>query len=465
MDQIRELTNPMVQQEIELNKQLQEISDQKMGLRGNFESPEWKSLDRKQNATAKKLRDVMAKMAPLNKEHSELIQRGGELINQIRSQEKAKPPAPAPAPSPSSFTPEMVPGQQASLFGGDDMNTGQKSLFNMVRPTKADQRAAKRDAGQTPASLLEQIDEEEKKRAESRKSLPGQGDLFGGNQSMFSADLADRFLEQYRAGSTTKKAERKPKTITGSKGDRGRFITVGQGEEAHPVFIPGSVKRIKETGEYRTDNSQEKAKAARKKAKTTGLKQFVPVTKVEKAIVEKVGNHATDVREFKKILDRTYSEMLSDAQDRLSAIREIMAFTGYGRNAGAFINQIKAARDYDKIPRFDQAAEFAQKQYPHILAPKMKGAGGDPEGALFALLREGIPETPTKDSPEVINAAWDRSDWDRMGMPSEWEAENEQRKREDDFVPFSARSTARVVEQFSAADRSRYGAPQFARIG
>jgi hypothetical protein len=281
---------------------------------------------------------------------------------------------------------------------------------------------------------------------------------------MFSADQVDRFLEQYRAGSGTAKKEKKPKTVTGTYGDRGRFITVGEGDEARPVFLPGSVKRIKETGEYRTDNSQEKAKSARKKAKTTGLKQFVPVTKLEKSIVEKVGNHATDVKEFRKIVDRTYSEMVSEAQDRLSAIREVMAFTGYGRNAGAFINQIKAARDYDKIPRFDQAAEFAQKNYPHILAPKMKGAGGDVEGALFALLRDGMPETPTKDSPEVINAAWDRSDWDRMGMPSEWEADREERQKEDDFVPFSALGTARV-EQFSAVNRSRYGAPQYARIG
>jgi hypothetical protein len=558
-------------------------------------------------------------------------------------------PAPAkPAPAPSSFTPEMIPGQQASLFGGDDLNTGQKSLFNMVRPTKADQRAAKRDAGPAPASLLEQIDDEQRKVADSRKSLPGQRDLLAGdgggsaamggesqfkpiaeirtamkgkldqaeakfnalekslisqksksksksvrdgldnqyreakeaaqeerqriireyqpqlmdpnhpevkaqrekdraylesrrsqeNQraaegegeakreaiakinsqggfatviqelekeliqlqgrlkrtgdtnkwkldsnvknlerqiasvkalqdekpSQFSTAQLDRFIERYRAGSSAKKSDTKPKTVTGSKGDRGRFITVGEGEEARKVFLPGSVKRIKETGEYRTDNSQEKAKAARKKAKTTGLKQFVPVTKLEKSIVEKVGNHATDVKEFRKIVDRTYSEMVSEAQDRLSAIREVMAFTGYGRNAGAFINQIKAARDYDKIPRFDQAAEFAQKNYPHILAPKMKGAGGDVEGALFALLRDGMPETPTKDSPEVINAAWDRSDWDRMGMPSEWEADREERQKEDDFVPFSALGTARV-EQFSAVNRSRYGAPQYARIG
>ena len=551
MEQLGELTNPLVKQEVDLTKQLREITDQKMNLRGDFGSHEWKSLNRKQNATVKKLRDIAAKLAPLNKEHSEAIQRGSELINQIRSQEKSRPtttPAPAhpfaqsamkgkireasgqkmpgeesssswyetgkinnysdddirkfylgralqtagkltardfekgfdsainsavsrgdvtdkiasaasaafdrgkqqagskPAPAPSTFTPEMVPGQQASLFGGDDMNTGQKSLFNMVRPTKADQRAARK--GEAPsASLLEQIDEEEKKRAESRKSLPGQRD-------MFSADQVDRFLEQYRAGSGTAKKEKKPKTVTGTYGDRGRFITVGEGDEARPVFLPGSVKKIKETGEYRTDNSQEKAKAARKKAKATGGKKFVPVTKLEKAIVEKIGDHPTDVREFKKIVDRTFSEMNSDAQDRLSAIREIMAFAGYGRNAGAFINQVKAARDYDKIARFDQMAQFAQREYPHVLAPKMKGAGGDVEGALFALLRDGIPEKLAKDSPEVIDAAWDRSDYERMGTPSEWEEEREERQQDDDFVPFSAGRFA-ITDRYSA----RVGSP------
>jgi hypothetical protein len=273
-------------------------------------------------------------------------------------------------------------------------------------------------------------------------------------KQMFSADQIDRFLEQYRAGSGTAKKEKKPKTVTGTHGDRGRFITVGEGDEARPVFLPGSVKKIKETGEYRTDNSQEKAKAARKKAKATGGKKFVPVTKLEKAIVEKIGDHPTDVREFKKIVDRTFSEMNSDAQDRLSAIREIMAFAGYGRNAGAFINQVKAARDYDKISRFDQMAEFAQRQYPHILAPKMKGAGGDVEGALFALLRDGIPEKLAKDSPEVIDAAWDRSDYERMGTPSEWEEEREERQQDDDFVPFSAGRFA-ITDRYSA----RVGSP------
>jgi hypothetical protein len=271
---------------------------------------------------------------------------------------------------------------------------------------------------------------------------------------MFSADQINRFLEQYRAGSGTAKKEKKPKTVTGTYGDRGRFITVGEGDEARPVFLPGSVKKIKETGEYRTDNSQEKAKAARKKAKATGGKKFVPVTKLEKAIVEKIGDHPTDVREFKKIVDRTFSEMNSDAQDRLSAIREVMAFAGYGRNAGAFINQVKAARDYDKIARFDQMAQFAQREYPHVLAPKMKGSGGDVEGALFALLRDGIPEKLAKDSPEVIDAAWDRSDYERMGTPSEWEEEREERQQDDDFVPFSAGRFA-ITDRYSA----RVGSP------
>ena len=389
------------------------------------------------------------KMVPTKKQSDESTKKSQDTWKKQQEQFrglKNSEPAAKPAPAPSTFTPEMVPGQQASLFGGDDMNTGQKSLFNMVRPTKADQRAARK--GEAPsASLLEQIDEEEKKRAESRKSLPGQRD-------MFSADQIDRFLEQYRAGSGSAKKEKKPKTVTGTYGDRGRFITVGEGDEARPVFLPGSVKKIKETGEYRTDNSQEKAKAARKKAKATGGKKFVPVTKLEKAIVEKIGDHPTDVREFKKIVDRTFSEMNSDAQDRLSAIREVMAFAGYGRNAGAFINQVKAARDYDKIARFDQMAQFAQREYPHVLAPKMKGAGGDVEGALFALLRDGIPEKLAKDSPEVIDAAWDRSDYERMGTPSEWEEEREERQQDDDFVPFSAGRFA-ITERYSA----RVGSP------
>jgi hypothetical protein len=77
----------------------------------------------------------------------------------------------------SGYTPPTIPGEQTSLFGGDDMNSGQKSLFNVARPSKADQRAAKKQDAPAPASMLEQIDDEQKKYASERKSLPGQKSL------------------------------------------------------------------------------------------------------------------------------------------------------------------------------------------------------------------------------------------------------------------------------------------------
>jgi hypothetical protein len=532
---------------------------------------------------------------------------------------KAKEGATAkPAPAPSSFVPEMIPGQQASLFGGDDLNTGQKSLFNMVRPTKADQRAANRGAGPAPASLLEQIDDEQRKVADSRKSLPGQRDLLGGDEagdgataggesgvssytssmspmasgsalkalskpmrvegkqtsvseliddeikngakvttirydrkvgsqrageidyerkqlrkkiteskspdekkamtdrltelsnaassgyetvtedaieskggghwtasqigkhgiayakhiagnevnqpSQFSADQVDRFVERYRASAATaKKADAKPKTVTGTYGDRGRFITVGEGDATRPVFLPGSVKKIKETGEYRTDNSRAKAQADRKKAKASGGGKFVPVSKVEKAIVSTVGDHPTDVKEFSTIVEQVYREKAEIVRDKIAAIREITAMACYDRkNAGGFIRSIRAAGDHDKIPRFDEMADYAQRKYPHILA-EAKGYSSSHEDALFAILKDGIPEMPNKDDEDVMSAAWERSGYDQTGKPSEWESSDGGSQDEDDFVPFSASLAARMsIERYRAAPQMA-GAPQFMR--
>jgi len=181
MDEIANITNPMVQQEVELRRQQDKIGEDLANISWRADESEIKAMHKQQLSIRKKLDNIAAKLRPLNKEHSELIQQGSELINKRRSQEKsATKPAdhtPAPQSAAPAYEPPTIPGQQTSLFGGDDLNTGQKSLFNMARPSKADQRAAKRDSAPAAASLLEQIDDEQQKFADSRKSLPGQRSL------------------------------------------------------------------------------------------------------------------------------------------------------------------------------------------------------------------------------------------------------------------------------------------------
>ena len=128
---------------------------------------------------------------------------------------------------------------------------------------------------------------------------------------------------------------------------------------------------------------------------------------------------------------------------------------GYDRsNAGGFVKMIRAARDYDKIPRFDQMADYARRAFPGVLAPKMREAGGSHEQALFELLKDGIPEMPDKHSREVIDEAWNRSGYDQTGKPSEWAAEASAQD-DDDFVPFSASLAARMsIERYRANPRA-----------
>jgi hypothetical protein len=176
-----------------------------------------------------------------------------------------------------------------------------------------------------------------------------------------------------------------------------------------------------------------------------------------------VGDHPTDVKEFSTIVEQVYREKAEIVRDKIAAIREITAMAGYDRkNAGGFIRSIRAAGDYDKIPRFDEMADYAQRKYPHILA-EAKGHGGSHEDALFAILKDGIPEMPNKEDEDVMSAAWERSGYDQTGKPSEWESSDGGSQDDDDFVPFSASLAARMsVERYRANPRA-VGAPQFMR--
>ena len=176
-----------------------------------------------------------------------------------------------------------------------------------------------------------------------------------------------------------------------------------------------------------------------------------------------MGDHPTDVKEFSTIVEQVYREKAEIVRDKIAAIREITAMAGYDRkNAGGFIRSIRAAGDHDKIPRFDEMADYAQRKYPHILA-EAKGYSSSHEDALFAILKDGIPEMPNKDDEDVMSAAWERSGYDQTGKPSEWESSDGGSQDEDDFVPFSASLAARMsIERYRAAPQMA-GAPQFMR--
>jgi hypothetical protein len=311
-------------------------------------------------------------------------------------------------PSDSDYTPPTIPGEQTSLFGGDDMNSGQKSLFNVARPSKADIRASKQQGAPAPASLLEQIDDEQKIYADSRKSLPGQKD-------MFSIDAQTRhafIVDHYRAGSGAnpktigsgnphgKKGDKATTTI-GTFGDKGKFVTI----DGRAVFI-----------------ESKDSVAAKRKKRDDAKAPFVPKTVLDHAIVDYIGNHKKTVEAFKPFIEDAYKHLNSEASGDTDSLREVLSNFGYkGKAASAFIGNLRHKRDYTSIPGFDEMAEYAKKYHPELLAGRTgeSTAAGDHEQAFFDRLRQGFTAGYAKHSPEVLEMAaqmagssfFDESNW------------------------------------------------------
>ena len=344
---------------------------------------------------------------------------------------------------PAEYEPPTIPGQQTSLFGGDDLNTGQKSLFNMARPSKADQRAAKRDMAPPSASLLEQIDDEEKKRTDSRQSLPGQRDMF---QAQFEAAM----IEQYRASATKKSDDekpKKPKTVVGNKGDRGRFVTTEAGDV---IFIEGTMQP-----DGLIDTSKAVARKKREKAKHTNPDKFVPVTDEEKAIVQAVGDKKKDVAHFKQFVDEAHKEISGRLKSDADAMRETLAQFGYtGTKASGFLSSLQRRRDTANIPAFDEMLDYVQKHHRQLLTarPGESTGAGDEESMLFNRLKAGFPPPPKKSDQEVIDAAWGMSGIDYSGLPSEWDAQETDADPVEELedAPFAASPLA-ATERYAAA--------------
>lgn len=84
-----------------------------------------------------------------------------------------------------------VPGAQASLFGGDDLKTGQKSLFNVVRPEKSGKK--------TPADVLAGVTAEVKEIL-SRKETISPADIAGTSKQAESIEGQKDLFARVRAG-------------------------------------------------------------------------------------------------------------------------------------------------------------------------------------------------------------------------------------------------------------------------
>lgn len=115
----------------------------------------------------------------------QLIAENPERAEQINAEHSAMMGEAQPTPR-SPFPKPTIPGQQSSLFGGDDLKTGQKALFNVARPAAPSRKPATPDILASVTAEVRDILARKETispadlagTAKQAESLEGQKDLF-----------------------------------------------------------------------------------------------------------------------------------------------------------------------------------------------------------------------------------------------------------------------------------------------
>jgi hypothetical protein len=210
--------------------------------------------------------------------------------------------------------------------------------------------------------------------------------------------------------------------VTGEFGDKGRYVTI----DGRSVFIE-------------TKESLEKNRKRRDDEKAP----FVPKNMLDHAIVDYIGNHKKMVEGFKPFIEDAYKVVNQESKERSNAIKSVLGAFGHtGKQAYTFIQKLRKQSDYDKVPGFDEMAEYAAKYHPELLAStagSMHG-DGDFEQAVFDGLKEGFDKQYPKHSPAVLEMAaqmagssfFDESSWTEAPRKSKAKQRAEEATATDD---------------------------------
>ena len=296
------------------------------------------------------------------------------------------------------------------------------------------------------------------------------------DRATYSASDRHAFIMRYIA-MTTDRYDARPavnsKTkdmIRGDQGDMGHFVTI----DGHPVFITGKgqvnrgPRHMK--GKHAKNIAGDRSRRERSSSQPElPANRFSPKTKVDRVIINEVGNHPDDVSHFRELMKDAHQMLSTEANETNDDLRNLLSHFGHsGRKAGVFVAAVRRNHnkggDHDKIHGFDEMAEIASRDYPRLLDSESGESvgSGDIEHALIERLKRGFDVPPTKTDDSVVDLARDMLNAKKstndiqydphFQMGSEW---GEPTANEDDFVPFSVSSHDFIMEHYANSDKNK----------
>ncbi|MFG0261024.1 MAG: LPD1 domain-containing protein [Novipirellula sp. JB048] len=313
--------------------------------------------------------------------------------------------------------------------------------------------------------------------------------------------------QQYRAADANS-AKGESQVVTGSKGDRGHFVTI----DGHPVFIEASTgkinrgprhmkgkhaktvpgRRTTRSKRIQSDRSGDRdspgqigafgdgfggdlVRSTKTQSKLNldakGPPKFKPITRIDHAIVDEVGDDPEDVDFFRELMGDAHQMLSSEAEDTNHDLRQLLSNFGYsGKKTSQIVQAVRRSHnkggDADHIPKFDEMVDMARRSYPHLLATHQGESfgAGDDESALYDRLKQGFEKPVTKTDPAVLKLAREMFDargggqghdydydYDASFDPDDEWAPKVKPEEDPDFVPFSVPFSDVLVERFQAA--------------
>ena len=312
-----------------------------------------------------------------------------------------------------SAPPPAIEGMQKSLFGGGDLRTGQKSLFNVALPPKKPAKPAQRPATGGPA----QINPLDQFVPQQEPSLPGQRSLYQQIHADFLRALYDftnapeHPPQSHTSHQPARQTSNEGKHAAGWKKVGGSSVHVNSNGTID-AGCPGLKGEEVEDLIDEPDESRERREHRQAQAESRGIKGHEVTAKQARAL--EGGERKQQAWQRMKELARQHgvsaSRVMQHVGDVLQSHQEFhteresgkkLAREMAGMTAGDAARFENSGRDWSSMPHFDEAADEFINNQPHL-------GIRDPQ-EFWDFIREGARPVPQAWHDSVMQEAAQRA--------------------------------------------------------